>query len=288
MRGLIDAHGRTTPLDTLLLQRSARWLVARRRSRTTGGAARRAGRCAGRGSVAPACSTTARPWPSTPRPHGAGGLGAMFWLAVTLALLLYLVTMVVLLVRPETAQRAVRGDGPGTGRQPALPGRRVDPGPGLAVRLHALGSRPALCARPGHRRRPGARHRHASAPHAGQPRVAHSRCGWRSACSAAAVLGRQLSNSWWWTQAVMIGCGVLAVAQLGWAQRAQPAPAGRRAAALLRPDGRHAAAADGVDRGRRAASRHPGPGRRHRRRRVGRVRRRDAADAAVPGPHRSS
>jgi signal transduction histidine kinase len=38
------------------------------------------------------------------------------------------------------------------------------------------------------------------------------------------VLSGQLANAWWWTQAVMIACGVLAVAQLGWAQQANPHP----------------------------------------------------------------
>jgi signal transduction histidine kinase len=48
---------------------------------------------------------------------------------------------------------------------------------------------------------------------------------------AALVSSRWLTDTWWWTQAAMIGCGILAVFQLGWSQRMQPHPL---AAALWR------------------------------------------------------
>ena len=70
------------------------------------------------------CSTTAGASRPTPRPRGSSGLGALFWLASAFALLLYLVTMVVVLARPDRRNVLVRRDGVRPGRQPVVPGSR--------------------------------------------------------------------------------------------------------------------------------------------------------------------
>ena len=105
------------------------------------------------------------------------------------------------------------------------------------------------------------------------------------AALAAAVATQWLANAWWWTQAAMIGCGVLAVAQLGMGAAHAAASAGGGAVALLPADRHDAGRVDGVAcHGRLAASRQqPGGGDRSGGM-VG-VHRLDAADAAVPGPH---
>ena len=97
---IADQNGRSTAVDALLLQRSARWLVddAQRASQARQHDALAYALASGTTRLMLANGQTM----TVPaRPHGAGGLGAMFWLCATLALLLYLVTMVVVLARPE-------------------------------------------------------------------------------------------------------------------------------------------------------------------------------------------
>ena len=229
VRGLIDAAGRMVALDSLLLQRSARWLVAD---------ANRARHAAQHDALAQALAAGSltlvlddgQTLTVAARPHGAGGLGAMFWLAITLALLLYLVTMVVLLVRPETrnllyAVMAFAQVGNllflGAASIPALglPAgfmhwdhdlRAAFDLATAAALVHATGIHP--------RRLPGSR--------------ARAMLAWLVATVLAlAVLGHLLANAWWWVQAAVLAGGALAVAQLAWTQRINPHPL---AAVLLR------------------------------------------------------
>jgi len=96
---LIDADGRAQPIDRLLLQRSARWLVRddeRQRHRQQHDLLAAA---LDRGPVQLVDSDGMRHSIAT-TPRGAVGLGWVFWLLSTLALLLYLVTMVVVMARP--------------------------------------------------------------------------------------------------------------------------------------------------------------------------------------------
>ena len=226
VRGVVDGQGQTVALDALLLQRSARWLVDD---------AERTRHAQQHDALASALATGSvslrlndgQTLALAAQPHGGAGLGALFWLASTLALLLYLVTMVVLLVRPEIrnalyAVMALAQVGNllflGAESIPALglPAGFMGWDHGLrsafdlataAALVHATGIHPR--ALPGHRVR--------------------ALAVWLVvAIVAAAVLGRALDHAWWWTQAVTIGCGALAVAQLAWAQRSKPHP-------LLRP-----------------------------------------------------
>lgn len=99
VRGLIDAQGVQTPIDSLLLQRSARWLP---------GDAERTAHAAQHDALARALALgtlqlqldEGQVVSIAARPHGVAGLGPMFWLGSLLALLLYGVTMVVMMVRP--------------------------------------------------------------------------------------------------------------------------------------------------------------------------------------------
>ena len=229
VRGVVDGQGQTVALDALLLQRSARWLVDD---------AERTRHAQQHDALASALATGSvslrlndgQTLALAARPHGGAGLGALFWLASTLALLLYLVSMVVLLVRPEIrnalyAVMALAQVGNllflGVESIPALglPAGFMGWDHGLrsafdlataAALVHATGIHPR--ALPGHRLR--------------------ALAVWLVvAIVAAAVLGRALDNAWWWTQAVTIGCGAVAVAQLAWAQRSKPHPL---AAVLLR------------------------------------------------------
>ena len=222
VRALVDAQGHTTALDTLLLQRSARWLVddAERARQVVQHDALASALAAGSLQLA---LDDGRHIVVASAAQGAAGLGALFWLATTLALLLYLVTMVVLLVRPElrNALYAVMALAQ-VGNLLFLAAESI-PAFGLPVGFmrwdHALRSAfdlataAALVHVTGLHpyRLPGSRVRAAAA--------------WVLALALSGAIGLQwLTHSWWWTQAMMIGCGAVAVAQLGWIQRVQPSP----------------------------------------------------------------
>ena len=97
LKRLTDPSGHSTPLDSLLLQRSARWLVddAQREHQATQQDALARALASGRVHLTLADGQVMA---VTPRPHGASGLGAMFWFCATLALLLYLVSMHIVFV----------------------------------------------------------------------------------------------------------------------------------------------------------------------------------------------
>ena len=54
---------------------------------------------------------------------------------------------------------------------------------------------------------------------------ARALAGWlATAALAAAVIGGALAGDWWWTQAAVMACGVVAVAQFAWMQRVHQHP----------------------------------------------------------------
>jgi len=222
VRALIDAQGVQTPIDSLLLQRSARWLS---------GDAERTWHAVQHDALARALALgtlqlqldEGQVVSIDAQPHGVAGLGPMFWLASLLALLLYGVTMVVLLVRPvvrnglyavmalsqvgnllfvATESLPLLGWPLGFMRWDLALRCTLDLATAAAL-VHATGIHP--------RRLPGSGSR--------------ALLAWAAAGAlAAALVGTTLPNVWWWTQAVMLACGVLAVLQLGWMQRLQPHP----------------------------------------------------------------
>ncbi len=219
---IADEAGRSTPVDALLLQRSARWVV------DDGQRARQAdqhdtlARALASGSVR-LTLPDGQVLPVTAQPRGAGGLGAMFWFCTTLALLLYLVTMVVVLARPEVrnvlyATMAL-----------AHVGNLVFL---AAESLSTLGL-PAGFMQWDHDLRTGfdlvtaAALVHVTGLH---PRRltghgARAAAIWLAVVALlAAQQGGLLSHAWWWTQSVAIACGLLAVAQLAWVQSTMPHP----------------------------------------------------------------
>jgi signal transduction histidine kinase len=222
VRGLIDAEGRAAPLDALLLQRSARWLVGDAERARHGAQHDALARALAAGPVQLVLDGE-QSVVLTPQMHQVGGLGAMFWLSTLLALLLYLVTMVVMLARPDSrnlpyAVMALAQMGNllflATESIPALGlasgfmrwdhelRATFDLATGAAL-VHATGLHP--------RRLPGSQLR--------------ATVIWiATGILIVAVLSELLTNSWWWTQIAVIACGLLAIAQLGWMQRLKPHP----------------------------------------------------------------
>ncbi len=229
IRGVLDGDGQLVTLDSLLLQRSARWL-AHDDERARHGAQHDAFATALATGSMQLLLDDAQAVRLDARPRGGSALGAMFWLATALALSLGLVTTTVLLSRPETR------NGLYALMALAQAGNLLF----LAIEsMPALGM-PAGFMRWDHDLRTvfdlatGAALVHVTGIH---PRQLHSNrvralLAWGAVSAlAAAILSRQLVNTWWWTQAAMITCGAIAVAQLAWMQRTQPHP---RAAVLVR------------------------------------------------------
>ena len=222
LAALRTRDGGLQPVDALLLQRSSRWLandedrIGHARQHDALAAALSAGDVSfvdsdGMGHVLPV------------QPRGAWGLGWLFWPLALLALLLYLVTMVVLLTRPEPrnvlyALMALAQMGnllflavlstPALGwpagfmqwEQTARSGFDLVT---AAALLHVTGMHPRRV--PGH---------------------GWSACaGWLVAIGLAIALVLGLASpGWWWVQAALISYALVAIAQLGWMQRHQPHP----------------------------------------------------------------
>ncbi len=222
VRTLIDAEGVQTPIDALLLQRSARWLSSD---------AERVWHAAQHDALARALALgnvqlqldEGQVVSVVAQPHGVAGLGPMFWLASALSLLLYGVTMVVVLVRPvlrnglyavmalsqvgnllfvAAESMPLLGWPPGFMHWDSALRCTFDLATAAAL-VHATGIHP--------RRLPGS--------------PARALLAWGAASAlVAALLLTALPNVWWWTQGVTLACGMLALLQLGWVQQLQPHP----------------------------------------------------------------
>jgi signal transduction histidine kinase len=228
VQALVDTQGQTVAIDTLLLLRSARWLVdnsdrirqaeehdALAQSVATGRA-----QLLLAGGERVALET---------RAPGAAGLGAPFWLTSALALLLYLVTMVVVLVRPSPinllyAVISLTQVGNllfiATESIPALVLPVGFMGWDLALRSSfdlAAAAAVAHVTSLHPRRIPGHR--------------ARALVVWLAVLALSiAVATDAIARSWWWVQVTTLACGVLALIHLGWIQRTHPHPM----AAMLR------------------------------------------------------
>lgn len=220
--GLLDRQDRTVALDPLLLLRSARWLVDdsdRVRHAEQHDALARA-LTAGRAQFL--LEGGDRVDVQT-RALGAAGLGALFWLSSALALLLYLVTMVVLLVRldPRNLLYAVMA----LAQVGNLVFMAVASIPGLLLPLGFMGW--DHCLRSSFDLITAAAVAHVTSLH---PRRIPGHRGralaiWLSVGALAiAVATDSLDHSWSWLQLAIVACGVLAVSHLRWIPGAQPHP----------------------------------------------------------------
>jgi signal transduction histidine kinase len=219
---LVDAQGNAQPIDRLLLARSSRWLVgeAERQSHQRQHDALAA--ALARGNVQ-LIDGDGQHHLIAAAPRGAVGLGWVFWLLSTLALLLYLVAMVVLMARP--------------GRRNTLYTLMAFAQAGNLMFLAVL-SAPTIGWSEGFMRwehdartlfdllTAGALV-HVSnlhprrLPHAAQ----RAALAWAllAAVGALAVWARDPS-AWWWTQSALIAAGLVAIAQLAWMQKREPHP----------------------------------------------------------------
>ena len=219
---IADDAGRSTQVDALLLQRSARWVV------DDGQRARQANqhdvlaRALASGTVR-LTLTDGQVLAVRAQPRGAGGLGAMFWFCTTLALLLYLVTMVVVLARPEVRNVLYA----------AMALAQVGNLLFLAAESISTVGLPAGFMQWNHDLRTGFDLVTAAAlvqatglhPRRLTGHGARAAAIWLAVVALfAAQQGGLVSHAWWWTQSVAIACGLLAVAQLAWVQSTKPHP----------------------------------------------------------------
>ncbi len=223
LAGLLDNAGRAQPIDHLLLQRSARWMVSdadRERHRQQHDALAAA---LARGQAQFVTGGEARTITVATTPRAAAGLGWVFWLLSTLALLLYLVTMVVLMARPgqRNALYAVMASAqcgnlvfvavlstPGIGWPEGF--MRWEHDARSAFDLITAG---ALA--------------HVSNLHPRRlPQWGHRAAVTWLAVAAVVVLVTvvRVPYSWWLTQCTLIVAGSVAIAQFLWMQRREPHP----------------------------------------------------------------
>jgi signal transduction histidine kinase len=229
VRSLVDGSGNAFALDTLALHRSPRWLVDDHQRAHQVSQHDRLGTALAAGPVQ-LILDDGRHVTAQVRPRGSGGLGAMFWLASALAMLLYLVTMVVVLALPNRRNvlYAVMAFAQ-VGNLLFLAAEAI-PGLGWPVGFmrwdHGLRSGLDLAA--------AAALVHVTGMH---PRQLPG--GWLRALAvwlltaalAVAVAGEWLPHSWWWVQGTILVAGTVAIAQLRHMQGVLPHP---RAALLWR------------------------------------------------------
>jgi signal transduction histidine kinase len=222
LQSLIGVDGQAHPIDALLVQRSARWLAHDddRASQARQHDLLAAALANGSVRFVDAEGQTHR---VEAMPRGAAGMGWLYWLLSTFALLLYQVTMVVLLARPEPRN--------------ALFATMAFAQVGNLLFLAAL-STPALGWPAGFMRwelglRTGfdlitaAALVHVTNLH---PRRLdggglRSAMAWLAAAIAlTTVSAGVLPYGWWWTQGLAIAGALMAIAQLAWMQRRDPHP----------------------------------------------------------------
>lgn len=219
-------NGVRQPIDALLLQRSSRWLAddaARARHWQQHDALVRA-----LTSTAPRLIDGAGiAIELHPQPRGAAGLGWLFWPLATLALLLYLVTMVVLLSRPSPRNALYAVMALSQGANLLLVAMASAPEPGwligfmrweyslrtgfdlatVAALVHSTNLNP--------KQLPGGAWR--------------SPAAWLAAAAVfVAVTRGVVTHGWWWTQGALVVGALVAIAQLASMQRRQPNPLARQ------------------------------------------------------------
>ena len=212
-------------VDADLLQRSPRWSVddASRQHQMT--LQQRLSTMLGQGAVTLQFAD-GRQADVQPLPRGFAGLGAFFWLLGAAALALGLVAAAVLMAHPQPRNLPYAVIGLCQGLNLLAIGIETLPGLGLpqSYAPHGLLARMAfdLCS--------AAAMVHLSTL---QPRRLPagrwiSAAAWGAAALLLALTARQaLPQAWWWTQAVMLGCGALTLLLMTWSYRLEPNPFAR-------------------------------------------------------------
>jgi signal transduction histidine kinase len=219
---LVGADGQARPIDRLLVQRSARWLVS--------GAERQShlrqhdllAAALARGAVQ-VIDSDGRHHRLETVPRSALGLGWVFWLLSTLTLLLYLVAMVVVMARP--------------GRRNLLYLLLALAQAGNLMFLAVVSTTsigwPAGFMRWEHDARTAFDLLTAGAlVHVTNLHPRELPQGWRRAALAWVLLAaifvlvvvERIGPSWWWTQMALIVGTLWSMAQLAWMQRREPHP----------------------------------------------------------------
>jgi signal transduction histidine kinase len=218
----LEIDGRIEPMHALVLQRSPRWMVDDAERLRLGTLQDRLSRALGQRELRVVFidGTVAE---LQPRPRGAAGLGAMFWLLGALALVLYLIAMVVLLVKPILKNALYAAISICQAGNLLFIALEAVPDLGLPAGF----ARWDLAARIGFDLFTVAAIVHATTIHP-RPVPGHSAISgvaWLTAATIVALAaGGHLAHAWWWTQGVMIAFGLLAIALLSWSYRIEPHP----------------------------------------------------------------
>ena len=219
---LVGADGRVHPIDAVLTRRSARWLAKDSEREMHRQQHDLLAAALARGSVQ-LIDVQGQVHRVDASPRGAAGLGWMYWLLSTLALLLYQVTMVVVLARPEPRNLLYAVMALGQVGNLLFIAALSTPTPGwpqgfmawehglrtafdlatAAALVHVSNLHP--------RRVPGASWRNALA--------------WGvAALTTWSVWTDAAPSGWWCTQGAAIAAAAVSISQLAWMQRHAPHP----------------------------------------------------------------
>ncbi len=214
--------GSATSVDALALQRSPRWLVsdaARERHSAMHAGIAQALR-APEVQLSFADGSVVR---AAVRPYGVFGLGSMFWLLCSLALVLYLVGMVVLLARPSMRNLLYATMCLCQAGNQLFIAVEALPGPGLPGGFQHW----SLVLRSGFDLATAAAIVHATGMHP----CALPKRQWIAAASWVLVAlllvllaAHLLPGAWWWIQGLMATLGLVAIAQLTWSYHLERNP----------------------------------------------------------------
>jgi signal transduction histidine kinase len=216
------SEGHTVDVDAKLLHRSPRWSVDDATRRHQLDAQQRLSAMLGQGAVTLHFSGGQRVV-LEPGARGLAGVGALFWLLGAVAMVLGLVTAIVLISHPHWRNMPYALISLCQGSNLLAIGVETLPGLGWpqAYAQHGLLARTAfdLCS--------AAAMVHLSTL---QPlRMPSGRwiaiASWSACAALVALAARQaLPLAWWWTQAGMLGCGVLTMLLMTWSYRLEPNP----------------------------------------------------------------
>lgn len=218
----IDGSGGSIVVDADLLHRSPRWSVEDAPRARQAQMQQQLASMLGRGALTLRFAD-GRQAEVTPAERGLRGLGAFFWLVTAVALAMLLVTAAVLRAHPHWRNLPYALISLSQAANLLCIGIETLPGLGLppAFAAHGALARMAfdLCSA-------------AAMVHLATLQPLRLPAGrWIAAaawavCLALPILAARqaLPHAWWWTQAGMLGCGVLTIGLMSWSYRLEPNP----------------------------------------------------------------